>query len=353
MLVKSRKSNRFKSAFTLVELLVVIAIIGILVGLLLPAVQAAREAARRMQCSNNLKQMGLAVLNYESTYRKLPPAALKRPNASSAFHTASAFVRILEFLEQGNLYQQAAVYGFGDETNYWLGSPTTNTNLIRPIFAQTRFPVYRCPSSSHPETVTIAVAGQPSFNLMWPSYALIAGSNAHRSTDHFARESHHSQGGVFPGSMAFPISSLTDGTSNTFIISEQSALVRNLDGSKITALRTAASTTGSFPMGSKNPRLPNGDRTWSENGTFDGGGNGSRDTRCYCVTTVREAPNAKGANPWSASEQCNTVLNSEHTGGVQVVFCDGSVHFLSQSIDLNTFRNLADKDDGNTVSGFE
>ncbi len=339
-----------RRGFTLVELLVVIAIIGILVGLLLPAVQAAREAARRMQCSNNMKQMGLAVLNYESTYKKLPPAALKRANASNPWHTASAFVRILQFLEQGNLYQQAAVYGFGDDTNYWLGSNTTNTNAIRPIFAQARFPVYRCPSSAHPETVRIAVTGQPAFDLQWPSYVLIAGSNAHRSTDHFARQSHHSGGGIFPGSVAHPIGAITDGTSNTFAISEQSGFVRNFDGSKISDLRTAASITGSFPMGSKNPRIPNGDNTWSSTGAHGTAGNGSMDLRCYCVTTVREAPNAKGANPWSAREQCNTVLNSEHTGGVMCVLCDGSVHFISDSVDLNTLRNLADKDDGNVVS---
>lgn len=339
--------NRQHSGFTLVELLVVIAIIGILVGLLLPAVQAAREAARRMSCQNNLKQIGLATLNYESAFQKLPPAAMKRPNALNAFHSASGFVRILQFIEQGNLYTQAAQYGFGDSTNYWLGSNTANTNLIRPIFAAAQFQVYRCPSSTQPETVEIAVAGQPAFEHMWPSYVMIAGSNNHPSTDRFARQSHHSSGGIFPGSIAYAISSITDGTSNTMMFSEQSGLVRRLDNTFIQDLRTAASLQGSFPMGSKNPRIPKGDNTWSSTGSHGTGGNGSQDIRCYGMTTIRQAPNAKGTNPFSARQQCNTILNSDHPGGVQAVLADGSVQFIPDTIDLLILKNLADKNDGN------
>ena len=339
-----------RKGFTLVELLVVIAIIGILVGLLLPAVQAAREAARRMQCSNNLKQVGLAMLNYESTFRKLPPASLKEPNAPNPWHTASAFARILPHIEGGAMFDKLAQYGFGSTTNYWLGSPTTNTNLIRPFFDGTRFPYFRCPSSPHPDIQTIAVAGQPSVNMMWHSYAVIAGSNAHRSTDKLVRNGHHSQGGIFPGSIAFPIGAVTDGTSNTMSIAEQSGWVKNFDGTTNLTLRTAAATDGGFIMGIKNPRLPNGDGTWARGGVFDTAGNGDQDLRCYTMTTIREAPNARGANPWSARQECNTVINSAHTGGVQVVLVDGSVHFVSDSIELATWRNLADKDDGNVVS---
>lgn len=336
--------------FTLVELLVVIAIIGILVGLLLPAVQAAREAARRMQCSNNLKQVGLAILNYESTFRKLPPASLKEPNAPNPWHTASMFVRILPHIEGGNMFNQLNQYGFGSSTNYWLGSNTTNTNLIRPFFNGTSFPYYRCPSSPHPERRTIAVAGQASVDMMWNSYAAIAGSNAHRSTDRLVRNSHHSQGGVFPGSMAFSIAAVTDGTSNTMTIGEQSGWVRNLDGSTNTTLRTAAAPDGGFVMGLKNPRLPNGDGTWARGGVQNAAGNGDQDMRCYTVTTIRETPNARGTNPWSVHTECNTVINSEHTGGVMTSLVDGSIHFVSSNIDLTVWRNLADKDDGNVVS---
>jgi prepilin-type N-terminal cleavage/methylation domain-containing protein len=111
-----RKCGRFRSAFTLVELLVVIAIIGILVGLLLPAVQAAREAARRMSCSNNMKQIGLASLNHESAFQRfppslfvdigLPPGGSGQPGSPypAVVHCWSVF--LLPYMEQGGLYQQ-------------------------------------------------------------------------------------------------------------------------------------------------------------------------------------------------------------------------------------------------------
>src|SRR6476660_6961676 len=91
-----------RRAFTLIELLCVVAIIGILVGLLLPAVQAAREAARRMSCTNNLKQIGLAIHNFESTNKTLPPGAVW----TSKFKRGSVFVYLLPFMEQSNLYNQ-------------------------------------------------------------------------------------------------------------------------------------------------------------------------------------------------------------------------------------------------------
>ncbi len=340
------KRNR-RQAFTLVELLVVIAIIGILVGLLLPAVQAAREAARRMQCSNNFKQMGLAVLNYESTYSRLPPAAMKSNGTTNGGHSASGFMRILPYLEGGNLYNQMAAVGFGDSANYWLGSNNVVTHRILDIMQGSTFSVYRCPSSPLRETVTIQ-----SRQIMWPSYVLIAGSDRHRSADPSAfNTSIHSSGGVFPGSIAYKIATVTDGTSNTMIISEQSQLGRGVNAASFPNLRTSISPTGSWVMGSKNPRIPNGPGTWSVTGAH--GVPPDTDVRCYNMTTIRQAPNASGTPIWSNFQTCNTILASAHTGGVNMCRADGSVQFLSENVDLDTLRNLADKDDGQVLGSLE
>src|SRR4051812_11942083 len=102
-------------AFTLVELLVVIAIIGVLVALLLPAVQTAREAARRMQCANNLKQIGLAFHNYESTFKVLPPETMC---PATGVHGPTAFVHILPQIEQSGIYDRLASVGFGNTVSF-------------------------------------------------------------------------------------------------------------------------------------------------------------------------------------------------------------------------------------------
>src|SRR5947208_15447730 len=116
-------------AFTLVELLVVIAIIGVLVALLLPAVQTAREAARRMQCANNLRQIGLAFHNYEGTFKVLPPETMC---PGTGAHGPTAFVHILPQIEQSGIYQRLASVGFGNTVSYWLGSSGSNTVILRP-----------------------------------------------------------------------------------------------------------------------------------------------------------------------------------------------------------------------------
>ena len=121
--------TRLKTGFTLVELLVVIAIIGVLVGLLLPAVQAAREAARRMQCSNNLKQLGLALHNYESTFKTFPPAGIDSNSMSWA-------VLMLPFIEQNNLHSQ-----FNFAQGAW------NANLRIRVVKAVSIPALQCPSA--------------------------------------------------------------------------------------------------------------------------------------------------------------------------------------------------------------
>lgn len=330
------RENRTRRAFTLVELLVVIAIIGILIALLLPAVQAAREAARRAQCSNGLKQIGLALHNYHDTNKCLPPATM-----TSGSHGASCFVRILPFMEQMPTYEQLSAVGFGNQTNYWLGSGSANTALIKVILEKTTVSAYRCPSSPMAETRSVGGTEQ-----MVPSYVLISGSNAHQSTDHNGQNGGHcSAGGIFPGNLGIKFRDITDGTSNTLAVSEQSSW----NGDR-RSYDTAFSTSGPW-MGGKNSRIPKGDGTWSSSGSH-GSGASTTDMRCYGHTTVRQAPNPPQYVAYHQANRCNTPLLSQHPGGVQGLLGDGSVRFISETVQLTTLRNLADRDDGNPLGDF-
>jgi len=323
--------------FTLVELLVVIAIIGILVALLLPAIQAAREAARRSECTNNLKQIGLAVHNYHDTFGAFPPATM-----TSGSHGASAFVRILPFVEYGAAFDQLNSIGFGNQTNYWLGSPSANTALIKVILAELRVDAYRCPSSPFPRTRTINGTDQ-----MMGSYVLIAGSNNHPSTDQNGADGGHcSGGGCFPGNGVIHMSDILDGTSNTMMIGEQSHWVYGQQNS----FRIAFEDSGPW-MGGKNKRVPNGNGTWSSTGTHATNVS-DQDMRSYGFTTIRQAPNPKGTANWQQRVRCNTPLTSAHPGGVLALLGDGKIRFIGDDIELQTLKNLADRDDGNVLGEY-
>jgi prepilin-type N-terminal cleavage/methylation domain-containing protein len=331
--------SRLRDAFTLVELLVVIAIIGVLVALLLPAVQSAREAARRMQCANNLKQIGLAFHNYESTFKVLPPETMC---PGTGAHGPTAFVHILPQIEQSGLYQRLAAVGFGNSVSYWMGSSSANTPLIRAALDAFVIKGYRCPSSQMTMFQTVVDA-----RLMVPSYAMIAGSNLHQTTDTNGQNGGHcSAGGLFTGNYPRRFAEASDGTSNTMMVGEQSNWVANQKGT----FRTAFESSGPW-MGVKNWRIPNGPGTWSTTGSHDANTLGA-DMRSYAMTTIRDAPNPKGTASYMGNVNCNTPLTSAHPNTVQMVLADGSVRVITDNIDLTTYKRLADRDDGNAIGDF-
>jgi prepilin-type N-terminal cleavage/methylation domain-containing protein/prepilin-type processing-associated H-X9-DG protein len=315
-------------AFTLVELLVVIAIIGILVGLLLPAVQAAREAARRMQCSNNVKQIGLALHLYHDTYRRLPPGGIWWTNAVNdpnfKFNRGSMLLRLTQFIEQGNTYRQI---DFNQPPEYQF-VPGSTTNYI----AGQVIPTYKCPSDSTPSHNTQAIDGVAAGRLATFSYAGSkgptstgnnpAGSCAERAVWDTYKLSNDDNNPAGPftrmgRNYTAKLADVSDGLSNTIFVGEVRGdcsipVTRGwIHGSNLNGMISTI-----YPMNYDSCRkdLTLGPCRWWDN--------------------------------WSVSFG----FKSQHTGGVNFAFGDGSVQFLSQSIDHWTYQYLGGKADGKTAS---
>lgn len=305
-----------RRGFTLIELLVVIAIIAILIALLLPAVQQAREAARRTQCRNNLKQMGLALHNYHDVYDAFPPGTRFSTN-----YGMSWYVSILPYCEQTAAYNKLdftlATQGF------ILGGGFPGLVDVKPAYMS-------CPSSP----LTNSVPGDPRFAMS--SYAGIAG-NINRLA------APNSQGAVSAGGILIPngkigIRDITDGTTNTIMVGEQSDY-----GAGKTEIRSCV-VHGAW-IGSIKPNNPANDLAgWS-----------SGDNRTYSITTIQYQINYKpaaGTITGIVDPPTLTPIQSIHTGGAHVLLADGGVRFLSDSLNLQTFYNLADRADGNVLGEF-
>jgi prepilin-type N-terminal cleavage/methylation domain-containing protein len=334
--------RRSRQGFTLVELLVVIAIIGVLVALLLPAVQAAREAARRMQCSNNAKQIGLALHNHHDTYGRFPPGGAKdQPPFGISTNTgdewgSSWMVYLLPFIEQGNLYNN---WQFNQQSGVFNGNNITlRTNLTIPGFV--------CPTSPLPKQAKSQTTTR-AFN-----YVAIAGAAPGLITNYNEQRAQTTPYGIVSGGgVLFPNSQTTfgdirDGSSNTLVVSEHSDYMRLQDG-------TQADWRGSQPwgwaIGVKHGDVPPN--------YFTGG-----DNRSFNMTTIRYGVNKKtgwsnGNGDCAGSGVCldygqNIPLNSAHSGGVQILLGDGSVRFINDNINLEVLAVLGTRDDGKALGEF-
>lgn len=321
--------------FTLVELLVVIAIIGVLIALLLPAVQQAREAARRMSCSNNLKQIALGLHNYHDTFGEMPPCSVAPEDGDPAGgkHGPSGWVFLLPFIEQTSFHDLISQKSNNFNRNFWLGSG--NAAPIRNAVNELSVESYWCPSSP-----LARFKNQNSRKIQQIDYVFVAGANNHPRRDRKAESnSHFSDGGVFRQQIGVSFRDITDGTSNTFCIGEQSGFTRS--GNNTTFDARAHPNSGWF-MGSKNYTRPTG--------ANDSWGSGGEDDRCYNVTTIRQGINTKkiGGN-WAKAPRCNTPVQSAHPGGALVIVSDASVRFMPETTTLSVVKSLANRDDGNPV----
>jgi prepilin-type N-terminal cleavage/methylation domain-containing protein/prepilin-type processing-associated H-X9-DG protein len=347
----SRPHPRTRNGFTLIELLVVIAIIAILIGLLLPAVQKVREAAARMQCSNNLKQVGIALHAYHDANNQLPVGgSADMPPYGTATGQAwgSAWtVWILPYIEQGNLFSRFVFTGGSG----W-GNATNNTQA-----ANVRMKTYLCPSSPVGESTTGSFGGHNVSNNHYVGISgavngLIPGYNDTRINTPSAGTSNCCTGGIlsgggtlYPGSKVTLVG-ITDGTSNTMVVAEQNDFLFTANGTRKT---WGAGLLHGFMIG-----------YWANPNTAPPNlGNGG-DLRTFQMTTVRYQINQKrgwtdgdghcGAQGVCANMGTNIPINSAHTGGVNAAMGDGSVRFIRDSLPVSTIAQLAIRDDGTVLA---
>jgi len=282
--------------FTLVELLVVITIIGILIALLLPAVQSAREAARRLQCTNNLKQLGLAIHNYENTFRGYPPSGTGPPGTWPIRHSLLSF--LLPYLEQQAIYDQ---YHWDQHWDAAVNKDVTEVDIGLLI----------CPSAPGGRqwvtdyTNCAGIAVYPGGHVR---NVLIPGGHV---TDRPTKRDHW--WGMF--NREYPVTihaQVRDGLSNTFMLFEC--------GGRPVTYRDGQATGGTNPSG-----------RWASSAAEIGINEWCNVTRCINCTNSEE-------------------IYSFHTGGCLFAYGDGSVHFHPESLDMDTFVSLFTHDAGDIAS---
>jgi len=342
--------KKLRNGFTLIELLVVIAIIAVLIALLLPAVQSAREAARRAQCLNNLKQIGIAVANYESSFRLYPfakglPYGPTVPGAA-AYARWSALSQLLIFIEQGNLFNSIN-FNLPPETPGMAGAVPfmpayQDPNRENMTASLTQVATFLCPSDVPPISTW---PGGNNYLVNQQTWACDLSENYPSTV-----APNEVPRGIFYYNSSVKVAAVTDGTSNTAYVSEK---IRG--------------------TGTPNPRtdlLVNPAQT-----SLDA-------TYLACTTTnVLTAPplTSRQGMSWVMGEMCCTAYNhvappnqtscagtgfpgnmanmsmqvppsSNHPGGVNVLFGDGSGRFIKNSVDLQTWRNLGTRNGGEVIS---
>ena len=303
---------RRRRAFTLIELLVVIAIIAILIALLLPAVQQAREAARRTQCKNNLKQIGLAVHNYNDVYTCLPNANCGISETSGG----SLFVSILPFIDQSNAYN---LFDFNQSN-----SATYNVNVT-----SQKLPFYLCPTSPMRRAVPscsddrgrapghyAVCGGTEDYNIYWSPT-----SSDPRPIQNGAIV--YTESTV--GKVRFR--DITDGTSSTLMVGETAY---NLPDYKFTSSSSSCNGQSRY-----------GYTYWAN--PYPGS--------AVCFTAADFNPHDI-ADDSVFDSNWRKSFRSDHVGGAQFVFVDGSVHFLSENIDADLLDALATRNGGEVIGEF-
>ena len=316
------RKTRF-SGFTLIELLVVIAIIAVLIALLLPAVQQAREAARRTQCKNNLKQLGLAIHNYHDTYTRMP-GNNGNLDGGCCGGGANFLVMILPYIDQAPLY---------NSINMGVGSPCGTPALPRcfplnstgstPYYAVT-ITAFQCPTDTSPKFY-----GTSAITNYAPSFGPIVGISPNGCT-------------AYPGN-TFNDAGTFDDTTHTGVSIPG---ISNRDGWFPQFRDISDGMSNTILMGETRPECSDHEQnSWAA-------------VNSHWITTT--APINYNTCPGAPGQPCNAVNNwmtsmgykSRHSGGAQLLLGDGGVRFVSENIDYMTYQRLGDRHDGQVVGDF-
>ncbi|MCG6155035.1 DUF1559 domain-containing protein [Rubinisphaera margarita] len=311
-----KRSPHFSRGFTLIELLVVIAIIAILVALLLPAVQQAREAARRTQCKNNLKQLGLALHNYHDVHSVFPPGGLQ----VTSYRIGWA-ARIFPFLEEGAMYDEmnslspdalvtSTPYRYTSAPHYGDSVPYT-----------TPVPTLACPSSplgnTSPDIQHSTLTWLVSHGAMHyrgnggsSDVGIIAGSSSSRD---------YSTSGIIYPTSKVRMAHITDGTTNTILLGESSSSKGWTDAQK---------------------KGWGGIQPWTWGYYYYSGGGFLQIDNKYIQYPI---------NYTGSFATNNTPFTSPHAGGAHFLFCDGSTQFLSEYMDLDVLKRLSTRGEGEVI----
>lgn len=331
-----KATNKQNSGFTLVELLVVIAIIGILIGMLLPAVQMVREAARRTTCSNNMRQIGLALFNYESALGRFPSAGQAKRGGSGpdagqnvffteqgeleSFGNASHSVQtyILPHIEQGNAFD---LMDLNFRYDYSASASELSGNQIA---AQTPITTYICPTTGRNSTQDAEGYGYTDYSA---PVTVRPGLSGDTSQPRFKC--------VLNGDSRRSITSIKDGTSNTIAMAEDAGRV-DVDRGGFMVIKVE--------MMDDNTSVNRRSWAWAD-----------PDNAFNVDKLVNNSNSPVGGPadcPWS---EVNCGPNEEtfsfHPQGANVAYADGSVHFINSNIDAPTFTALMSKDGGEIISG--
>jgi prepilin-type N-terminal cleavage/methylation domain-containing protein/prepilin-type processing-associated H-X9-DG protein len=376
------------TAFTLIELLVVIAIIAILIGLLVPAVQKVREAAARAQCMNNLKQIGLAVHNYYDTRKFFPSAGCDDgnplsggpwPNSGEGTSWASF---ILPYVEQDTIFRRLTFTGdsgWTSDPNQKASSAVNNANLVAGIV----LPLYRCPSDPRPSLVVNGNNVPGGLQVTRNSYVAIAGAVNNLDGSGTFLESRNTTGQswsydfgtsawggiISPSFNRVTFGSITDGTSNTMMFSEVSDYMYFSTGARGGDNDMSVAVNGflrGHQSGYDNQRNLQGGHIWMDargqqyvtirypinlkTGWIKGNDCVKSDT---VPPTGTKGPFCGVSDSRWSGEGANTPLASGHSGGVNALFGDGSVHFITDGTPLLMLGRLATRDDGGVISGVD